>query len=125
MMARTRPAGSTAKATRCRPKCCPRKSRFNDVQFQLAPAKTGAPNAVVAKGQTIDLPAGHYNRVYVLAASADGDQKASFKLGASDRDLTIQDWGGFIGQWDDRQWIAKDIPSPGYLERPSTTITAR
>ncbi len=30
---------------------------FNDVQFQLAPAKTGSPNAVVAKGQSIDLPA--------------------------------------------------------------------
>ena len=23
-------------------------------------------------------------------------------------DLNIQDWGGFIGQWDDRQWVAKD-----------------
>ena len=36
----------------------PAQITFNDVQFQLAPAKTGAPNAVVAKGQTIELPAG-------------------------------------------------------------------
>ena len=36
----------------------PAQITFNDVQFQLAPAKTGSPNAVVAKGQTIDLPAG-------------------------------------------------------------------
>ena len=48
----------------------PAQITFNDVQFQLASAQTGAPNAVVAKGQTIDLPAGHYNRVYMLAASA-------------------------------------------------------
>ena len=100
---------------RCRRRCCPRKSRFNDVQFQLAPAKTGAPNAVVAKGQTIDLPAGPYNRVYVLAASADGDQKATFEVGNKKVDLNIQDWGGFIGQWDDRQWSSKD-----YLARTTT-----
>ena len=54
---------------------------FNDVKFQLAPAHTGTQNALVTKGQTIDLPAGHYNRIYVLAASADGDQKAAFEVG--------------------------------------------
>jgi alpha-mannosidase len=67
----------------------------------------------VARGQTLELPSGRYNRVYVLAASAEGDQKASFKTGSKNVDLTIQDWGGFIGQWDDRQWIAKDIPIEG------------
>ena len=74
------------------------------MQFKLAPAKSGAPNAITAKGQTINLPAGRFNRVYVLAASADGDQKASFDVGGKQADLDIQDWGGFIGQWDDRQW---------------------
>ena len=105
----------------------PAQITFNDVQFQLAPAKTGAPNAVAAKGQTIDLPAGHYNRVYVLAASANGDQKATFKVGNSGIDLNVEDWGGFIGQWDDRQWSSKDISKddygemlgikPGYIKR--------
>ena len=90
----------------------PAQIAFNDVQFRLAPAITATPNALVAKGQALDLPGGHYNRVYVLAASADGDQEASFKTGSKNVDLTIQDWGGFIGQWDDRQWIAKDIPIP-------------
>ncbi|HKM48751.1 MAG TPA: glycoside hydrolase family 38 C-terminal domain-containing protein [Terriglobales bacterium] len=90
----------------------PAQITFNDVQFRLAPATTATPNALVAKGQTIELPPGHYNHVYVLAASAAGDQKASFKTGSKNVDLTIQDWGGFIGQWDDRQWIAKDIPIP-------------
>src|SRR5580692_12066661 len=59
----------------------PAEIAFNDVQLQLAPAKSGSPNAVIAKGQTIDLPAGHYNRVYLLEASADGDQKTTFKIG--------------------------------------------
>jgi alpha-mannosidase len=82
------------------------------VQFRLASAKTGTPNAVVVKGQTIDLPPGRFNRVYVLAASSDGDQKARFDVGTTGVDLNVQDWGGFIGQWDDRQWVAKDTPSP-------------
>ena len=100
---------------------------FNDVQFQLAPAKTGVPNAVAPKGQAINLPAGRYNRLYILAASADGDQKAVFKLGNTGVDLNIQDWGGFIGQWDDRTWTSKDTShddygemtgiKPGYIKR--------
>ena len=91
----------------------PAQITFDDVQFRLVPAVSGSPNAIVAKGQTLELPAGRYNRVYVLSASADGDQKASFRIGSENVDLTIQDWGGFIGQWDDRQWVAKDIPIEG------------
>ncbi len=91
----------------------PAQITFNDMQFRLAPATSEALNAVVAKGQTIELPTGHYNRVYVLAASAGDDQKASFKTGTKNADLTIQNWGGFIGQWDDRQWVAKDTPIEG------------
>jgi alpha-mannosidase len=105
----------------------PAEIKFNDVRFQLAAAKAGAPNAVATKGQKIDLPAGNYNRVYVLAASTDGDQKATFRLGNTAVELNIQDWGGFIGQWDDRQWTSKDTShddygemtgiKPGYIKR--------
>jgi alpha-mannosidase len=94
----------------------PAQITFNDVQFQLAPAKTGAPNAMVAKGQAIALPAGPYNRVYVLAASAEGDQQAMFDIGGKKVELNIQDWGGFIGQWDDRQWSSKDTSQDNYGE---------
>ena len=81
----------------------PSELTFNGVKFALGPAKTGSPNAVVAKGQTIRLPSGRFNRVYVLAA-ADGDQKSTFRVGEQAIDLTVQDWGGFIGQWDTRVW---------------------
>jgi alpha-mannosidase len=101
----------------------PEQITFNDVQFQLAAAKTGVPNAVVAKGQTIALPAGKYNRLYVLAASADGDQNATFEVGDMKVNLNVEDWGGFIGQWDDRQWSSKDTSHDDYGEmtgiRPS------
>lgn len=82
----------------------PAQLNFNGIQFHLAPAATGKLDAVIAQGQTIQLPAGDFNRVYMLAASADGDQKASFRAGARSAQFTIEDWGGFIGQWDTRVW---------------------
>ena len=85
----------------------PREINYHDVRFQLASAHTGIPNAVVAHGQKINLPAGPYNRVYILAASADGDRRDSFYLGNRSMTLNIEDWGGFIGQWDTRIWGKK------------------
>ena len=102
-------AGFDGKGNALPAEMLPDNVTFNDVQFKLAPAKTGTPNAVIAKGQEISLPAGRFNRVYLLAASADGDQKASFEAGGKPVDLDIQDWGGFIGQWDDRQWNGKNL----------------
>jgi alpha-mannosidase len=82
----------------------PNTIAYNDVQFKLGPSKTGTPNAIVAKGQTIKLPTGHYNCLYLLAASAEGDQNASFLVGNRKIELNIQDWSGFVGQWDTRLW---------------------
>jgi alpha-mannosidase len=93
----------------------PLKLSYNGVQFDLAPARTGTPNAVIARGQTIDLPAGQFNRIFLIAA-ADGDQKATFRMGDKSTDLTIQNWGGFIGSWDDRVWKPGSVivpPRPG------------
>jgi alpha-mannosidase len=85
----------------------PTQLKVNGVDFQLAPGGAGKADAVVAKGQAIDLPAGDFNKVYVLAASAQGDQQAVFKVGEHPIKLTIEDWGGFIGQWDTRLWKPK------------------
>jgi len=82
----------------------PGEIAYSGLHFQLAPAETGKPNAIVAHGQTIALPSGNFNRLYLLAASADGDQRASFRIGENQTELTIQDWSGHIGQWDDRTW---------------------
>ena len=82
----------------------PATIRYHDVDFELASAKTGSLNAVVAKGQNIDLPDGPFNRIYILAASADGDQSSTFYVDNRMVDLKIQDWTGFVGQWDTRIW---------------------
>ncbi len=92
----------------------PTELPFNDVVFHLAPAKTGTPNAVSAKGQSIELPGGQYNRVYLLAASADGDQRAPFEVGGKTTQLNIENWSGFVGQWDDREWSSPDVSHDNY-----------
>jgi alpha-mannosidase len=91
----------------------PREIAFGGIRFSLAPA--GKPNAVVTQGQSIALPprnGAKYNRVYLLAAAANGDQRATFRIGDQASDLVIQDWTGFIGQWDDRIWKVTEEPIP-------------
>jgi alpha-mannosidase len=103
---------------------------FNGVHFTLAPAGTGKPDAVTARGQTINLPAGKFNRVYILAAAAPpsaigqngdprmhGDARGTFKIGDQSVDLTIADWTGFVGQWDDRGWTTREEVVP--INRPA------
>ena len=82
----------------------PEHLSFHGVKFALGKAATGTANAVVAKGQAVALPSGDFNRVYVLAASSDGDQAADFRVGSTTAKATVQDWGGFLGQWDTRVW---------------------
>ena len=86
---------------------------FDGIDFKLGPTWTDHPDALVARGQTIPLPAGKFNRVYILAA-ADGDQQGNFKVGDSSVDLRIQDWQGYIGQWDTRTWRdhTVELPTP-------------
>lgn len=102
----------------------PAEIDFGGVGLQLGPIKTGSANAITAKGQTINLPAGKFNRVYVLAASADGDQTAAFKVGGHATDLIVENWGGFVGQWDTRILEKKQVPGTANDERQSRMTTA-
>jgi alpha-mannosidase len=94
----------------------PRELPFAGIQFQLGPAEGWKANAVVARGQSLALPEGSYRRAYVLAASADGDVKATFRAGETPVELTVPDWGGYLGQWDNRVFNVKQepvVPPPG------------
>jgi alpha-mannosidase len=89
---------------------------YAGINFNLTSQPDGSQLAVVAKGQTIQLPMEKFNRLYLLAASADGDQKAVFRVGSEPVALTVNEWSGFIGQWDDRTWNKKQeqlAPRPG------------
>jgi alpha-mannosidase len=85
---------------------------YAGVAFFLGPNNKA--NALVARGQELPVPQG-MSRLYVLAASVNGDQDVAFRVGNESVKLTIQDWSGFIGQWDTRQWSPKEV-----LQRPRT-----
>lgn len=97
-------AGFDGKGSALPAEMLPERLVYRGAEFDLARAATGVPNAAVANGQEIALPAGDFNRVYVLAASSDGDQDVVFRVGTKSIPVTVEDWGGFIGQWDTRLW---------------------
>jgi alpha-mannosidase len=74
-------------------------------------------NAIVAHGQSIKLPEGDFQRLYLLAA-AEGDQKAVFAIDSKLVTLTIQDWSGYVGQWDNRIWAKKQETLPPRPDAP-------
>ena len=82
----------------------PTNLTLDGVNFKLARGGAGKPDALVTRGRTIHLPSGSFNKVYLLAASANGDQQVMIKVGDTAKNLTIEDWGGFVGQWDTRLW---------------------
>ena len=97
----------------------PGKIDYAGITFALAPV--GKLNALAADGQTINLPTGNFNQLYLLAAAADGDHTGSFKLGDKATRLNIEEWTGFVGQWDDRIWKSAEEELP---PRPGTQGTA-
>jgi alpha-mannosidase len=109
----TKSAGGFDSAGRALPaEMLPSDITYAGVHFHLGSAENGKPNAAVTYGQTITLPPGKFNHLYILAASADGDQKSIFRIGEKQIELTIEDWGGYIGQWDHRTWSKHDEPVP-------------
>jgi alpha-mannosidase len=98
---------------------------FAGVHFALAPFGTGQPDAVIARGQQIALPAEKYNRVYVVAAAIHGDQQATFEIGNTAVNLKVQEWTGDIGQWDSREFQTRFEPMkprPGTPEGAPTRM---
>ncbi|MHB8418084.1 MAG: alpha-mannosidase [Myxococcales bacterium] len=86
---------------------------YDGIRFQLAPG--GGPDAVVARGQTLRLPAGRFDRLYLLAASAEGDRKRTFRVGQQPVELTIHDWSHPVGRWDSRSFkpVPLAVPAKG------------
>jgi alpha-mannosidase len=56
-----------------------------------------------------------------LAASTEGDRTDAFHVGTETTTLTIQNWGGFIGQWDTRLWK----PEPDFIYERGKQVALR
>jgi len=83
------------------------------IRFQIGPRVLGQQNAVRCEGQVITLPEGNYNRLYLLAASINGDTDGDFTIGDQSTRLHVQDWTGYIGSWDNRIFEGK-VPALSY-----------
>lgn len=77
---------------------------YRGIVFDLGPVGGGQLNALACAGQQIVLPSGDFNRIYLLAAASQGDQGVTFRIDDEPVEMRIQDWGGYIGQWDNRIW---------------------
>ena len=64
----------------------------------IVEVKMNSKDAVIPNGQTINLPEGDFNRVYILAAATE-DTKGTFSVGDNSVNLGIQYYSGFIGEW--------------------------
>lgn len=76
-------------------------------------------NGKVCKGDTIVLPEGNFNRIYVLAAAATDDARAEgiFRAGKTSATLSVPSYTGFIGQW------GHTNHTEGYLEDDEVAYT--
>lgn len=85
-----------------------------NIQFKLGPTADGMNNAVACTGQTIKLPAGNFNKLYILAASSDKLTNGTFKIGDKAIEIPVEYWSGFIGQWDRRNWENASVSETNY-----------
>lgn len=76
----------------------PDEMTVNAVPFRFG--EKDAANGLTCKGDTLMLPEGAaYNRLYLLAASTEGDAEGVFSAGNARQAVTVPYYSGFIGQW--------------------------
>ncbi len=90
--------------------------------FVTGPKTDKALNVVDCAGQTVALPSGKYDRLYLLAAAVNGPATATFTIDRDSFPVELQDYADPIGQWNDRladgQLVEKATGiAPGYINR--------
>ena len=76
----------------------PARLVLDGIPFNFGSNAPAALNVLVPAGQTVQLPRGDFNRVYVLAAAVGGDASTTF----GEQTVTVREWQGPVGQWDSR-----------------------
>jgi alpha-mannosidase len=71
------------------------------VTFKTGPKQAWKENVLSCRGQRLALPAGEWNRLYLLAAAV-GNREATLDVGGRKVALWVQDWAEPVGQWNDR-----------------------
>lgn len=75
----------------------PSTLEFKGVRFEFGTPE--AENGVKCRRDTISLPAGNYNKLYIVAASTRHDNEVAFTVDGKEYPVLVPYYGGFIGQW--------------------------
>ncbi len=106
--------------------------RREGVLYTIGPKENGAANALACRGQTLPLPVkprmNSYNRLHILAAAIRGDQEGTFTVGDRTTTLNINNFTGFVGQWDNRLVNGAQVSNPfqvkpGFIKRDDIAWT--
>ncbi len=76
----------------------PNRLVLDGIPFNFGSKTEASLNVLLPTGQTVKLPTGDYNRIYVLAAAVGGDAATTI----ADQKMTVREWQGPVGQWDSR-----------------------
>ena len=68
-----------------------------DILFKIGSRTDGQNNMLATNGQKIKLPAGDYNKLYILAAATE-DTRGNVKIGTQVYPINFQSWTGYVGQ---------------------------
>jgi len=68
-----------------------------DILFKIGNRADGQNNMLASNGQKLDLPAGEYNKLYILAAATE-DTQGDVKTGNQVNRINFQNWIGYVGQ---------------------------
>ncbi len=90
----------------------PARLDLNGVAFSLGSGAPGAKNVLIPHGESLALPFGNFDRVYVLAAAVGADVETTMKIGTGSEAFPVREWEGAIGQWDSR------LVAPSALREP-------
>lgn len=72
------------------------------VPFRTGPQGPGEKNLLVPRGETLTLPEGGFDRLYLVAAAVGGDRAARFAVDGVPLTLLVPDWAEPVGQWNSR-----------------------
>jgi alpha-mannosidase len=106
---------------------------MDDISFELGPSAKGEQNAVTCRGQSIPLPDGGFDRVYLLAAALDNEARGVFRVGGAEVELSVPGFTGFIGQSQSLVSIQEEqmtgppwpVPAAGRSPRPWSFLPDR
>lgn len=87
-----------------------------DIKFVIGNKADGGRNVLYCDGQTINLPAGEFTKIYLLAV-ASNDTGADFTVDGQTIKLNIQQWNGYVGQSYNRI-LSRDQNNVAEMKKP-------